>query len=260
MVTDRSVTPVLLSRRQLMLGAPALVLAGCAAPEPEDDGLGVLDPNVPPQVAARYGAIDDGEFLINAVPRDILTLRRVRVMVAYTGPEPAGTIVVDPYARFLYHVTGPERAWRYGIAVGRAGRGFAGDAVIRRKEKWPPWTPTRNMVRTEPELYAQYADGLPGGPINPLGARALYLYRGNRDTFYRIHGTNEVNSIGKATSAGCIRLFNQDILDLFERTELGTPVRVRTPAESRDLEGVLEEQPDGTLIQLEPPLIWPDGY
>lgn len=245
-----------LHRRQVLLwGGASVALAGCM-----DVAGNPLVSTAPPHVVARYGVIQDDGFRISAVRPSLLNIRTYRVVVAYTGPEAPGTIVVDPYARFLYFVTGPQRAYRFGIAVGRAGRGFSGNAVIKRKEKWPSWTPTRNMIRTEPEMYADYAEGLPGGPSNPLGARALYLYQGGRDTYYRIHGTNNVTSIGHATSAGCIRLFNQDILDLFERVPLGTPVTVRTKAESRLYEGVMKEQPDGTLVQLEPPVIWPEGY
>ena len=254
MVKDMLPPPNGLSRRQILLGAAALGLTGCM-----ETGEAPVT-TAPPHVVARYGAFDDNGFHVRAVPPSLLNIRTYRVVVAYTGPEAPGTIVVDPYARFLYLVTGPQRAYRYGIAVGRAGKGFAGNAVIKRKEEWPSWTPTQNMIRTEPEMYADYAEGLPGGPTNPLGARALYLYRGGRDTYYRIHGTNDVRSIGHATSAGCIRLFNHDILDLFERVPWGTPVKVRTKEESRLYEGVMEEQPDGTLLQLEPPVIWPDGY
>lgn len=246
-----------LSRRGLLagLGASALGLAGCQKPSDEQIALSQL----PGTVARRYGVIEDGGFTIPAVRPSLLTPRSYRVLVAYTGPERPGTIVVDPFSRFLYLVTGPQRALRYGIAVGRAGRGFAGTARIRRKEAWPNWAPTANMIRTQPEEYAAYAAGLPGGPQNPLGARALYLYRGTRDTFYRIHGTNDVTSIGHATSAGCIRLFNHDAIDLFDRVPLGTRVLVRSQTQSRLYEGVMEEQPDGTLRQLEPPTIWPEA-
>jgi lipoprotein-anchoring transpeptidase ErfK/SrfK len=232
-----------------------LGLAGCVG----TTGTAPLA-TAPPHVLARYGVIQDGPFRIPAVPPSLLNIRTYRAVVAYTGPEAPGTIIVDPYARFLYFVTGPQRAYRYGIAVGRAGTSFAGSAVVRRKERWPAWTPTTSMIRSHPEMYADYVRGLPGGPGNPLGARALYLYRGGRDTFFRIHGTNDVRSIGHATSAGCIRLFNHDILDLYDRAPPGTPVKVRTKSESRLYEGVLKQRPDGTLVQLEPPVIWPEGY
>jgi len=209
--------------------------------------------NLPADVARRYGAGTDGGFPMAAVPAAYLTERNRRQVVTYTGPEPAGTIVIDPYARFLYLVTGPQRALRYGVAVGTQGRNFSGQAVIRRKAAWPPWTPTANMIRTNPEFYAAYAKGLPGGPPNPLGARALYLYQGGRDTYYRIHGTQELTAIGKATVAGCIRLFNQDAIDLYTRVPVGARVKVRTPAESRRYEGVVKDGPDGRLVQVSGP-------
>lgn len=210
--------------------------------------------SVPPEVAARYAGKTDGGFQIAPVPAAHLAPRNQRVTVAYTGPEPVGTIVVDPYARFLYLVTGPQKALRYGVAVGWQGRNFAGNATIRRKVEWPSWTPTANMIRTNPELYAPYARGLPGGPPNPLGARALYLYVGDRDTYYRIHGTQETSAIGKETVAGCIRLFNQDAIDLFGRVPQGAHVKVRTEAESQRYEGTLREGADGLLVQVSGPV------
>ncbi len=128
-------------------------------------------------------------------------------------------------------------ATRYAIAVGREGLSFRGSGVVGRKAEWPSWQPTRNMIRTRPDLYADYAAGLPGGLDNPLGARALYLYRGGRDTLFRIHGTIDPASIGRATSAGCIRLFNQDAIHLYDNTAMGTPVHVRTYEESLAIEG-----------------------
>ncbi|MEZ5913404.1 MAG: L,D-transpeptidase [Paracoccaceae bacterium] len=246
-------------RRALMLAASLALLAGCVQPTTTATSAPeTTNRKVPASVMARYAGSDEGPYHVATVDPNYLDERRYRVTVAYTGPEPAGTIVVDPYARVLYLVTGPQRAWRYGIAVGRAGKGFSGNATIQRKEEWPSWTPTARMVRTEPELYAAYAGGLPGGGANPLGARALYLYRGGRDTYYRIHGTNETYSIGRATSAGCIRLFNQDIIDLFERVPLGAHVKVRTLAESQAQEGVLQEGSDG-LLQLVVPPAWARG-
>ena len=175
-------------------------------------------------------------------------LFRSRQQVPYNGPEAPGTIVVDPYARVLYHVQPGGQAMRYGVAVGRAGKGFEGSATIARKASWPSWRPTDNMIRTEPELYSQFAGGLSGGMHNPLGSRALYLYQGNTDTYYRIHGTMDPSSIGKATSAGCIRLFNQDIIDLFEQVPNGTRVTVRSQADSLRMEGPMVETPEGYVV------------
>ncbi|MBB5278273.1 lipoprotein-anchoring transpeptidase ErfK/SrfK [Rhizobium rosettiformans] len=139
---------------------------------------------------------------------------------------PAGTIVVVPRDKYLYLVTGDGRARRYGIGVGKAGLAFTGSALIGRKAKWPSWRPTDNMIRRDPKKYARYAGGVPGGPNNPLGSRALYLYRNGRDTLYRIHGTNEPWTIGKAVSNGCIRMVNEHVQDLYERVPVGAQVVV----------------------------------
>lgn len=204
--------------------------------------------------AAVYGARTDsgpnGEPIeIGAVRPAYLTQQNARQRVAYNGPERPGTIVVDPYARFLYHVLEGGEAMRFGIAVGQAGKNFSGSATISRKQAWPSWTPTANMVRTQPELYGPLKGGLKGGVDNPLGSRALYLYKGGRDTMYRIHGTMDPSSVGKATSAGCIRLFNQDVMDLFDEIPNGTPVKVRSRSESLSLEGPMIEQPNGYLVR-----------
>lgn len=137
-----------------------------------------------------------------------------------------GTIVVDPKNHFLYLVEGFGRARRYGVGVGRAGLTFKGGATIARKAKWPSWRPTNNMIRRNPRKYAKYAGGVPGGPNNPLGARALYLYKNGRDTMYRIHGTTQPGSIGRSVSNGCIRMINEHVKDLYERVPLGTRVVV----------------------------------
>jgi len=143
--------------------------------------------------------------------------------VSYTkGRYAPGTIVIDPANRFLYLIEGDGVATRYGVGVGRAGASLKGSAYVARKAKWPSWTPTKNMIRRSPEKYARYAKGLPGGPSNPLGARALYLYRSNRDTMYRIHGTNQPSSIGQAVSNGCIRMLNAHVEELYNRVPVGT--------------------------------------
>jgi lipoprotein-anchoring transpeptidase ErfK/SrfK len=137
-----------------------------------------------------------------------------------------GTIIVDPRAHFLYLQQSGRQARRYGVGVGRAGLAFKGTAVIGRKAEWPRWTPTQNMIRREPQKYARYAGGVPGGPNNPLGARALYLYRNGRDTLYRIHGTNQPQSIGQSVSNGCIRMINDHVVDLYGRVPVGAKVVV----------------------------------
>ncbi len=190
-----------------------------------------------PDVVPGYEGIQDGEFFIEPVPSQYLYEGNQRVEVAYTGPEAPGTVVVDTFARKLYLVNEGGTATRYPIAVGREGMSFRGTGVVGRKAEWPSWQPTANMIRTRPDLYAAYAGGLPGGLTNPLGARALYLYRGGRDTMFRIHGTSDAASIGHATSAGCIRLFNQDAIDLYNKVPDGTRVKVRSETESLALEG-----------------------
>lgn len=137
-----------------------------------------------------------------------------------------GTIIVDPRNHFLYLMERWGRARRYGVGVGKAGLAFRGRATIQRKAEWPRWTPTRNMIRREPQKYARYADGVPGGINNPLGARALYLYKNGRDTYYRIHGTTQPWSIGRSVSNGCIRMINDHVVDLYNRVPLGTQVVV----------------------------------
>jgi len=146
-------------------------------------------------------------------------------LVSWTG-YPVGTVIVDPQNRFLYLVESATQARRYGVGVGRAGLAFKGKAEVLRKVKWPWWRPTNNMIRRSPGKYARFAKGVPGGLANPLGARALYLYRSGRDTMYRIHGTNQPSSIGKAVSNGCIRMLNEHVKDLYERVPMGTQVVV----------------------------------
>jgi len=149
-----------------------------------------------------------------------------RQLVRYSGSEWPGTIIVDTKNRHLYHVREGGMAMRYGIGVGRAGFTWAGEAYIARKARWPRWTPPAEMVSRDPEAQ-KWALGMPGGPENPLGARALYLFDiSGRDTLYRIHGTNDPSSIGKNLSSGCIRMLNQDIAELHLRVTLKSRVVV----------------------------------
>ncbi|WP_406856280.1 L,D-transpeptidase [Alsobacter sp. KACC 23698] len=179
-----------------------------------------------PAAYAMYGEIEDEPFPVPAVNIDEIDPVYLRRVVAYSGPERPGTVVIDPDQRFLYLVQDDGRAMRYGVGVGREGFGWHGNAVIKRKAEWPTWTPPSTMIQRQPEL-EQYAGGMPGGPDNPLGARAMYLYQGDRDTLYRIHGTIEPNTIGTRVSSGCIRLINQDVIDLYRRVPTGSRVVVR---------------------------------
>ncbi len=158
-----------------------------------------------------------------------------RKVVAYPTPEPPGTIVVDPGSHFLYLVQPGGQAIRYGVGVGGEGFGWSGIATIHTKQEWPDWYPPPEMLARKPELREHMAQlqsgiGMRGGPDNPIGARALYLWQGKRDTLYRIHGTNEPSTIGRNVSSGCIRLTNEDIVDLYDRTPVGTKVVVLATA------------------------------
>lgn len=137
-----------------------------------------------------------------------------------------GSIIVLSAQHFLYYITGKGRAIRYGVAVGKAELVFRGEAVVGEMKEWPNWRPTAEMIERNPKAYAKYADGMPGGPKNPLGARAIYLHQNGRDTAIRIHGTIDPNSIGHSVSNGCIRMVNEHVMDLYTRVALGTPVTV----------------------------------
>lgn len=152
--------------------------------------------------------------------------RKFRPQEVDVNPElPAGQIHVIKENFYLYWTLGDGRARRYGIALGAQGRNYTGVLTIRRKAEWPSWTPTQNMIRLEPELYGPYRAGLPGGhPRNPMGARALYLYDGGRDTYYRIHGTPDPDSIGQSYSSSCVRLTNDHVAELYDMFPVNTQV------------------------------------
>lgn len=200
-----------ISRRGLLLGVSAL-LAGCTTNAPIHQ--------------VNYAALPEEKFPLQPMPLEKVKPELRRQEVAYETAYQPGTIVVDTPARRLYYVLGDGRAMRYGVGVGRAGLALSGDATIGRKAEWPNWTPTPNMIGRDPERYQKYAGGMEGGPNNPLGARAIYLYRGGNDTLFRIHGTNQPQSIGLAMSSGCIRMLNHDVIDLYERAKVGGQVVV----------------------------------
>ncbi|EBA11171.1 L,D-transpeptidase [Roseobacter sp. CCS2] len=132
-----------------------------------------------------------------------------------------GDIHVDPIARYLYHIEPGGTAMRYGVAIAKGNLYEPGVYTIRRKARWPGWTPTADMIAREPEVYERFADGMPGGPQNPLGSRAFYLFEGNRDTYLRIHGTNEPWTIGGRASSGCVRMIMAHINDLYTNVSTG---------------------------------------
>ena len=216
--------------RHGLLAVTLLMMAGCStAGDLSRSALGYAAPAAASD--PRYAAFEDHGRALPAIPAAHLTDENVRQLVDFHGPEAPGTIVVDPAAHFLYLVEENGKAMRYRVGVGKAGFAFAGNATIARKAEWPGWTPTANMLKREPDRFGPYAGGLEGGLGNPLGARALYLYRGGRDTYYRIHGTNEPATIGRSVSSGCIRMFNQDVIDLETRVPVGAEVVVRSASE-----------------------------
>lgn len=188
--------------------------------------FGLRDPAL--RNIADYQARLDGGFQVEAIPVKKMDTRLLRQQVTYRTAQKPGTIVVDTGARYLYLVQPGGRAMRYGIGVGRQGFSWSGSAHIGWKQEWPKWTPPDEMIARQPKLAKWSADngGMPGGPANPLGARALYLMKDGKDTLYRLHGTPEWGSIGTAASSGCIRLMNQDVIDLYSRVRNGTKVVV----------------------------------
>jgi len=175
-----------------------------------------------------YASLTDGGFVVPAVPyQKVKPQFRRQIVVNPTGEAP-GTIVVHTQERMLYLVQEGGDAIRYGVGLGREGFAWAGRAVIQWKQKWPKWTPPDEMIGRQPELakYSAANGGMPGGLDNPLGARALYIYQNGRDTGYRLHGSPEWWSIGQAMSSGCVRLINQDIIDLYSRVSKRNPVVV----------------------------------
>jgi len=191
-----------------------LALAGC-------DGIGMR--SVPdPSISAK-----DAKLLAE-VPVVQLEPQYERYEVSYQTKEPPGTIIVDTDQNFLYFVLPDQKAIRYGVATGTEAAGWTGTATVGHKAEWPHWTPPAEMVARWPHLKPTLAaGGLPGGPDNPLGARALYLFDKGRDTLYRIHGTNEPETIGRGASSGCIRMRNIDVIDLYNRVKIGAKVVVK---------------------------------
>ncbi|HWD14573.1 L,D-transpeptidase [Pseudochrobactrum sp. sp1633] len=190
-----------------------MALAGCSTTTPFQTST------------ASYSSVSDAAYVLPTIPVQKIAPEYRRQRVKYETAEAPGTIVVDTQNKFLYHVEPDGKAMRYGIGVGREGFQWKGSAKVAMKREWPTWTPPAPMIKRQPEL-AKYAGGMKPGLTNPLGARALYLYKGGRDSGYRLHGTPEWWSIGKNVSSGCIRLINQDIMDLYERSDVGAKVVV----------------------------------
>ena len=203
-----------LERRWFLFGAAAagaMSLAGCAS-----DVMSLAE------AQKIYGPEPDEKFPIPAVDVSKVDPKYFRRTVRYDSDEPVGTIIVDPKNYYVYRVEGEGNATRYGANVGRQGFLWSGEAYVGRKSEWPIWTPPPEMIKRQPEA-AKYAHGMKPGLDNPLGARAMYL----GSTEYRIHGTNQPNSIGKAMSSGCIRMANEDVEYLYAHVKIGTRVIVQ---------------------------------
>ncbi|HXV29184.1 MAG TPA: L,D-transpeptidase [Sinorhizobium sp.] len=232
-------------RQIFLLLVASLTLAGCVSSKQQ-----AARPRGPdPYYMAMYGPMPEERFPLPATDISKVNPRFLRQQVPYSTPEPAGTIVIDTPNRHLYLVQDGGMALRYGIGVGKEGLEFAGAARIGRKAEWPRWIPTSDMVAREPERYGPLAGGLEPGLTNPLGSRALYLYQDGKDTLFRIHGTPESWSIGTAVSSGCIRMLNQDVIDLYSRVPEGTRVVVIQAEPPMTAAALPDEVPMGTTAE-----------
>jgi lipoprotein-anchoring transpeptidase ErfK/SrfK len=234
-----------ISRRNLVTGATAaggLLLAGCSKSSNRDgEGSNTLaklrekfkrQPKIEAPkstFASLYGPLPNEKFPVPAVPEGELEERFFRQRVNYKTREKVGSLVVDTKNFYLYHVEPNGKAMRYGVGLGKAGFEWAGRARVLWKQEWPKWTPPAEMIERRPELekWSEENGGMPGGLDNPLGARALYIFEGNVDTLYRLHGTPEHWSIGKAVSSGCVRMIHQDVIDLYGRVKTKSPILVK---------------------------------
>ena len=232
------------TRRQFLgLSAAApLVAAGCSTASRQAQPVAYVGPENPGGLggtpyARMYAAVTDGGHSIPAIPYERLDERLLRQEVRNTTGEPEGTIVVETSQHYLYYTLPRGRAMRYGVGLGRAGFEWSGRAEVEWKQPWPRWFPPDEMIDREPQLEPYRASDVDGdnvweggmdpGIMNPLGARALYIFQDGKDTLYRLHGNPEWNSIGRSVSSGCVRLMNQDIIDLYDRVPEGTPIVVR---------------------------------
>ncbi|GLS87888.1 hypothetical protein GCM10010873_28620 [Cypionkella aquatica] len=216
-----------LTVKLLAATALSLTLAACVPGAVPLDGAtpGVAQAPVPTDNVAHYMGVTDDGFTVPTVPVEKVPAAYQVQQVEFASAEAVGTIIIHPAEKHLYYINGKNTALRYGISVGKAGFQWAGVADITSRTHWPKWTPPPEMIERKPEL-AKWAKGQPGGPTNPLGARALYLTTNGVDYGYRIHGTPEWSSIGKNASSGCIRMINQDVMDLYNRVQDGAKVVV----------------------------------
>jgi len=228
-----------LTRRNFLTGGAVLggsLLAGCTSTPSmpnfprfnskplAERGIGIERQNY----AQLYGPLPNEKFPIPAIDLDKVPSKYYRRSVVYPSNERVGTVIVDTNNFYLYLIEGNNRAMRYGVGLGRAGFEWEGRARIQWKQEWPKWTPPEEMIERQPELekYSAENGGMPPGLNNPLGARALYIFQDGVDTLYRIHGTPEYWTIGKAVSSGCVRMMNQDVIDLYNRAKTRVPIIV----------------------------------
>jgi lipoprotein-anchoring transpeptidase ErfK/SrfK len=218
-----------ITRRLFLFGGAGLALSACA----EDRTEGIVPEPVSPGFSsvsyANYGALTDEPYPIPAADLNKLKPKYRRRIVDFPTAETPGTIIVDTPNRFLYLVLGGGKAMRYGVGIGRDGFTWGGRGRIQYKRAWPRWTPPSEMIARQPEL-EKYRAGMEPALDNPLGARALYIFKDGQDTFYRLHGTQDAASIGRAVSSGCVRLINQDIIDLYDRARTGATIIVHQTA------------------------------
>ncbi|RUX97094.1 MULTISPECIES: L,D-transpeptidase [unclassified Mesorhizobium] len=198
-------------------------------PTPEKGPIEVAGPEAArasPDYANMYAAVEDGGRALPAIPFAKVDERFLRQIVVDdpTGEKP-GTLVVNTTDKYLYWVLKDGKAMRYGVGLGRQGYSWKGRAIVQWKRKWPTWTPPSTMISRDPKL-EKWRQGMPPGISNPLGSRALYIFKDGVDTLYRIHGSPDWKSIGKSASSGCVRMFNQDVMDLYDRVPSKTPLLV----------------------------------
>ena len=214
-----------ITRRISLLSGVGLALSACVQ-DGAEEGV-VAEPTSGPSLFARsYDALPDEPYPIPAVDLKKLKPKYRRRIVDFPTAEVPGTIIVDTPNRFLYLVMENGSAMRYGVGIGRDGFTWGGRGRIQYKREWPRWTPPSEMIARQPEL-EKYRNGMEPALDNPLGARAMYIFQNGQDTFYRLHGTQDAASIGKAVSSGCVRLINQDVIDLFNRVRPGATIIVR---------------------------------
>jgi lipoprotein-anchoring transpeptidase ErfK/SrfK len=191
---------------------------------------GCMQSTIEPSSAANFTVRD--KKLLAAAPYEKATIPEPyqRHIVEYDRKEAPGTILIDSDARYLYYVLPEGKAIRYGVTVGEEAQAWSGVAKVGRMTEWPSWTPTEGE-----KARLDVPDFVAPGPQNPMGARAMYLFAGNKDTLYRIHGTNQPEYIGQAISSGCIRMTNEDVIDLYKRVKQGTVVVVLAPHQNDSL-------------------------